>query len=98
MQDDSMRIARYCLAFCCILGTVRAVAAQEPLDSALARFYETRWWQPAWIRAGALDPQATALLDVVSHADTHGLDPAEYLTPELDSLLHRHRCRTKRGG
>ncbi len=84
-----MRIARYFVAFCCILGAVRAAAAQEPLDSAQARFYQARWWQPVWIRAGGLDPQATALLDVVSRADAQALEPADYVTPGIDSLLHR---------
>ena len=85
-----MRIATHVVALCCVLGAVRPAAAQEPLPTALARFYETRWWQPAWIRAGGLDPQAAALLDLVSHADADGLDPTDYLTPALDSLLHRH--------
>ena len=84
-----MKVARYFVAFCCILGTVRAAPAQEPLDTALTRFYQARWWQPVWIRAGSLDPQATALLDVVSRADAQGLAPADYLTPQIDSLLHR---------
>jgi len=84
-----MKIARYLVAFCCILGAARATAAQQPLDSTLARFYQARWWQPVWIRAGTLDPQATALLDVVSRADAQGLDPADYVTPQIDSLLHR---------
>lgn len=84
-----MTIARYLIAFCCMLGTVQATAAQQPLDTALARFYQARWWQPVWFRAGSLDPQATALLDVVSQADAQGFDPADYLTPQIDSLLHR---------
>jgi L,D-transpeptidase YcbB len=89
MQDDSMKIARYLVAFCCILAAVRASATQQPLDSTLTRFYQARWWQPVWIRAGSLDPQASALLDVVARADAQGLDPADYVTPEIDSLLHR---------
>ena len=89
MHDDYMRITRYLVAFGCILGAVRASAAQQPLDSTLARFYLARWWQPVWIRAGSLDPQATALLDVVARADAEGLDAAAYVTPEIDSLLHR---------
>ncbi len=67
-----------------------ALLAQAPTDSSVARFYAAHWFQPAWIQEGTISRQAGELLDVVSHADTEGLDPADYLTPGLDSLLHRH--------
>ena len=44
---------------------------------------------PAWVQRTGISRQATALLDVVAHADREGLDPADYLTPTLESLLHR---------
>lgn len=66
------------------------VGAQAPIDSSVARFYEARWFQPAWVRAGSVTPQAALLLEVVSQADAEGLEPADYLTPQLDSLLSRH--------
>ena len=52
--------------------------------------YEARWWQPAWIQANGLGPEAGELLEVLSQADREGLIPEEYLTPTIDSLLHRH--------
>jgi L,D-transpeptidase YcbB len=67
-----------------------ALVAQAPTDSSLARFYEARWLQPAWLREGTISRQVGELLEVVSRADAEGLDPADYLTPELDALLHRH--------
>jgi murein L,D-transpeptidase YcbB/YkuD len=66
------------------------VAAQASDDSSLARFYEARWWQPAWIQANRVGPEAGELLEVLSQADREGLIPDEYLTPTIDSLLHRH--------
>src|SRR6266545_4644583 len=64
---------------------------QSPIDSAVGRFYDARWFDPApaWVQRSGITRQATALLDVVAHADRDGLDPADYLTPTLDSLLHR---------
>ena len=64
---------------------------QSPIDSAVGRFYDARWFDPApaWVRRTGITPQASALLDVVAHADREGLEPADYLTPTLESLLHR---------
>ena len=67
-----------------------ALLGQAPSDSAVARFYEMRWFQPAWIREGSISREAGVVLDVVSQADAEGLNPADYLTLELESLLHRH--------
>src|SRR6266508_3840748 len=64
---------------------------QSPIDSAVGRFYDARWFDPApaWVQRTGITRQATALLDVVAHADRDGLDPADYLTPTLESLRHR---------
>ncbi|MGH7521428.1 MAG: L,D-transpeptidase family protein [Gemmatimonadales bacterium] len=64
---------------------------QSPIDSAVGRFYDARQFDPApaWVQRNGITLQATALLDVVAHADREGLDPADYLTPALESLLHR---------
>ena len=68
-----------------------ALLPQSPIDSAVGRFYDARWFDPApaWVQRNGITRQATALLDVVAHADREGLEPADYLTPTLDSLLHR---------
>ena len=68
-----------------------ALLPQGPIDSAVGRFYDARWFDPApaWVERTGITRQATALLDVVAHADREGLDPAVYLTPPLESLLHR---------
>lgn len=64
---------------------------QSPIDSAVTRFYDARWLDdvPAWVQRTGITRQATALLELVAHADRDGLDPADYLTPALESLLHR---------
>jgi murein L,D-transpeptidase YcbB/YkuD len=68
-----------------------ALLQQSPIDSAVARFYDARWFDPApaWVARTGITRQATALLDIVAHADREGLEPADYLTATLDSLLHR---------
>jgi murein L,D-transpeptidase YcbB/YkuD len=79
------------MAVLSIALTAVALTAQTPIDSSVARFYDARWFDPApaWVQRNGITRQATALLDVVAHADREGLDPADYLTPPLDSLLHR---------
>src|SRR5689334_11047705 len=74
-----------------LLPLFLALLPQTPIDSAVTRFYDARWFDPApaWIQRTGITRQASALLDVVAHADREGLDPADYLTPTLDSLLHR---------
>jgi murein L,D-transpeptidase YcbB/YkuD len=74
-----------------LLSLFLASLPQSPVDSAVGRFYDARQWDPApaWVQRHGLTPQASALLDVVAYADREGLDPADYLTPTVDSLLHR---------
>ena len=64
--------------------------AQEPIDSGVARFYVLRWGQPAWVFNTGLSRPARLLLDVVARAGRHGLDSTAYVTPAVDSLVHRH--------
>ena len=74
-----------------LLSLFLALLPQSPTDSAVDRFYDARWFDPApaWVQRNGITRQATALLDVVAHADREGLDASDYLTPTLDSLLHR---------
>lgn len=64
-------------------------AAQGPVDSCVARFYERRGATLAWIDSSGVSPQAAQLLAVVAQADSEGLEPEDYPTAVLDSLLHR---------
>lgn len=65
--------------------------AQEPIDSAVARFYALRWGQPAWVYNYGLSRSAHLLLEVAARASRDGLDSTAYVTPAIDSLLVRHR-------
>jgi L,D-transpeptidase YcbB len=87
-QNPSMRITSR-IALLCLFAVTAPAAGQSPLDSSVARFYQARWFQPAWMQGRVMSRDAAALLDDVM-ADREGLDPAAYLTPALDSLLHRH--------
>jgi len=86
-----MRVLSISLTGVALVGIGVSLAAQAPNDSSVARFYDARWFDPApaWVQRNGITRQATALLDVVAHADREGLDPADYLTPALESLLHR---------
>ena len=73
-----------------VLGTCGADgAAQEPLDSAVARFYAWRGEQPAWVFGNRISAQGIFLLDVIAQSDRDGLEPADYFTPAIDELLYR---------
>jgi murein L,D-transpeptidase YcbB/YkuD len=72
------------------MGLAATAVAQEPIDSAVRRFYELRWQQPAWILLNGTSPQANLLLDQVTRATRDGLEPADYVTPVVESLLRRH--------
>jgi len=81
---------RTCLAALILAALVATAAAQEPVDSAVARFYDGRWQQPAWVRSNALSPDAASLVTALGDAAREGLDASLYLTPTLDTLLHQH--------
>lgn len=44
----------------------------------VARFYELNGYQLAWIRSGAITPQAQTLIGVLQNAALKGLDPLDY--------------------
>ena len=50
------------------------------------RFYVERSERPAWLEAGRITPRLDELLDVLSRAREHGLDPADYGAEELRRL------------
>ena len=47
-------------------------------DREVGRFYQTRGYQPIWIRGGAPGPEARQLLHLLRTADADGLNPAAY--------------------
>jgi murein L,D-transpeptidase YcbB/YkuD len=49
----------------------------------IPEFYERRAYRPAWTRP----EQAAALLELIEHSSTHGLDPADYHVSALRRLL-----------
>jgi murein L,D-transpeptidase YcbB/YkuD len=72
----------------CLAIAVPALA--QTADSALARFYQARWWRPAWVEANSVSPDAEELLRTLSLAHREGLDPGDYFPAALDSLLCKH--------
>ncbi|HYL56636.1 MAG TPA: L,D-transpeptidase family protein [Gemmatimonadales bacterium] len=57
------------------------------VDSLVARFYEERGGRLAWSTAGAVSPQARAVLGALARAGAEGLDPQDYPGAAIDSLL-----------
>jgi murein L,D-transpeptidase YcbB/YkuD len=74
----------------CLLG---GTAAGERLLSQrdLRLFYEARGQRPAWVENGRISPQADNLLAALRTADREGLNPAEYHSAAIATLLGRLR-------
>ncbi|MDJ0948706.1 MAG: L,D-transpeptidase family protein [Alphaproteobacteria bacterium] len=53
----------------------------------LQRFYEARQFEPAWIEHDRPGVRARALVKHLVNAEDHGLEPADYATNEIVSLL-----------
>lgn len=69
-------------------------AAQQPVrlslvDSMVTRFYEGRRGRLAWSDSGVVSLQARALLAAIVRAAEHGLNPEDYPTAAIDSLVQR---------
>jgi len=52
-------------------------------------FYEPSSYAPAWIRDGHTTPQALAVIELLKHADSEGLDPEDYDGPRWADRLAR---------
>ena len=74
------------------LGRILAQAEQDPGalrlgDSAAARrFYTARGGGPAWREGESWSPQATAAVAVLQAAGREGLNPRDYVAPEVPAL------------
>ena len=63
----------------------------SPLRKYVANFYGSDGYAPAWTRDGAPMPQAKALIEMLRHAETKGLDPEDYDGPRWAARLARLR-------
>lgn len=62
----------------------------HPVRETAQRFYEERDFEPAWLdRSGLARNRAMGLLEALSAAGEHGLDPAAYGTADLRDRLER---------
>lgn len=74
------------------VGPLRAAGERLHASTALSAFYEGRTFRPAWIGEGGRVPsRATELVRALRGATGHGLRPADYRVPEIDSALAAHR-------
>lgn len=69
------------------IGRAATAAAATPVErEAIRRVYARRGHAAAWTTAdGALSTAARSVAAVLQQADTHGLDPAAYLTRSLET-------------
>lgn len=73
-----------------VAASIAPSAAQErasPVDSLVPRFYDQRGGRLAWSASGVVSPQARAVVGALARAGDEGLDPQDYSSAEIDSLL-----------
>ncbi len=51
--------------------------------AAIETFYSERNFAPLWIANGAASERGKAAINYLMHIDDHGLDPADYATPDI---------------
>ncbi len=74
------------------LRVAPAGATAFPSRETIAEFYAKRAYQPAWSDAsGKLVPETTTLLEALSSATDHGLDPGDYSVDRLEALAKQLR-------
>jgi L,D-transpeptidase YcbB len=54
--------------------------------AALDAFYSKRNYAPIWISDGKANDRAIAAVDYLAHVDADGLNPADYLVPDLAAM------------
>ena len=57
---------------------------EEERYEQIAAFYQSRAYEPLWIQNGALVDRAKLIVEKLSHANEHALDPEDY---DLDALM-----------
>ncbi|MBI2718265.1 MAG: L,D-transpeptidase family protein [Rhizobiales bacterium] len=62
------------------------ITAREEIREAAVGQYQGTGFRPLWIDNGKLAPRAAALLKVLSDAAAEGMQPANYLPPQLSSF------------
>lgn len=79
------------------LAVVTAAASATTAErDAVRACYTRRAYAWAWTTdAGTLAPAGRDLIGVLRQADTHGLDPAAYLTPTLVAAIERRGASTR---
>ncbi len=62
------------------------IFADEKEYAAVEAFYQKRHLRPLWLDQGVENARGKAVIARLKHADTDGLDPADYKTPAFDGL------------
>ena len=63
--------------------TISRKADRDGVDS----FYKVRNYAPLWVTAGAANERAQSAIAYLAQADTVGLDPSDYPTPDFKSAV-----------
>ena len=68
-----------------IASKLDRIVSRKADREALEQFYKARDYKPLWVSDGKADARATAAIAYLGQADTDGLDPSDYPTPNFNS-------------
>ena len=72
-----------------LTGKVERLLDRKKERAALESFYSGRGYAPLWIAEGAANERAKAVSARLKAADTDGLDPSDYPTPDFKAAAER---------
>ena len=68
-----------------IASKLDRIVSRKADREGLEQFYKARDYKPLWVSEGKADARATAAIAYLGQADTDGLDPSDYPTPNFNS-------------
>jgi murein L,D-transpeptidase YcbB/YkuD len=67
-------------------GKYDRLVGDKEKRAALDAFYSKRNYAPVWITEGKVNERAQAAIDYLAHVDADGLNPADYVVPDVSSM------------
>jgi len=68
-------------------GKIDRLVSRKSDRDAVESFYKTRNFAPLWVSNGAGNERAKSAMDYIAQADSIGLDPADYVLPDLKAAV-----------
>jgi len=72
-----------------LAGTSQSIFDRKEERTVVQTFYRERGFAPLWLTNGIPNPRARSAISRLKQADTDGLDPADYPTPDFAAVAGR---------